>query len=119
MDIRFLVVEDTLTNQILIKEELVVLGYTVHIVGDAPGALGSLVKSRYDVVLMDCELPGMNGYDATAEIRRREGKNGRLKIIALTAHVSDNQKKRRLAALESGNMSQLVSVRARSRVPRR
>ena len=97
-DIRVLVVEDNLTNQILIKEQLGVLGYTVHVVGDAPGALGAISQSRYDVVLMDCELPGMNGYEATAEIRRREGNRGHLKIIALTAHVTDNQKKRCLDA---------------------
>jgi two-component system sensor histidine kinase/response regulator len=104
-DIRVLVVEDNLTNQILIKEQLAVLGYTIHIVGDARGALAAISQSRYDVILMDCELPGMNGYDATAEIRRREGKNGRLKIIALTAHVSDNQKKRCLDAGMDGYLS--------------
>ncbi len=67
-NIRVLVVEDNLTNQILIKEQLGFLGYTVNIVGDAPGALGAISQSRYDVVCDGfCELPGMNGYEATAE----------------------------------------------------
>ena len=104
-DIRVLVVEDNLTNQILIKEQLGFLGYTVHIVGDATGALGALNQSHYDVILMDCELPGMNGYDATAEIRRREGRHAPLKIIALTAHVTDSEKKRCLDAGMDGYLS--------------
>jgi PAS domain S-box-containing protein len=104
-DVRVLVVEDNLTNQILIKEQLGVLGYTVHLVGDASGALGAVSQSQYDLVLMDCELPGMSGYEATAEIRRREGNKGHLKIIALTAHVTDNQKKRCLDAGMDGYLS--------------
>ncbi len=104
-DIRVLVVEDNLTNQILIREQLGFLGYTVHIVSDAPGALGAINQSRYDVVLMDCELPGMNGYDVTAEIRRREGRDAPLKIIALTAHVTDSEKKRCLDAGMDGYLS--------------
>jgi PAS domain S-box-containing protein len=108
--IRVLVVEDNLTNQILIREQLGVLGYTVHIVGDGPGALGAVGQGQYDIILMDCELPGMNGYEATAEIRRREGRRAPLKIIALTAHVTDNQKKRCLEAGMDGYLSKPASL---------
>lgn len=108
--IRVLVVEDNVTNQILIREQLGVLGYTVHIVGDGPGALGAVTQGQYDIILMDCELPGMDGYEATAEIRRREGKRAPLKIIALTAHVTDNQKKRCLEAGMDGYLSKPASL---------
>jgi len=108
--IRVLVVEDNLTNQTLIREQLGILGYTAHIVTDAPGALGAISQSQYDVILMDCELPGMNGYEATAEIRRRWGNKAPLKIIALTAHVTDNQKKRCLDAGMDGYLSKPASL---------
>ncbi len=109
-DLRVLVVEDNLTNQTLIREQLNVLGYTVDIVSDAGSALEAINRSQYDVILMDCELPGMNGYQATAEIRRREGNRASLKIIALTAHVTDNQKKRCLDAGMDGYLRKPASL---------
>jgi CheY-like chemotaxis protein len=110
-DLRVLVVEDNLTNQILIKEQLAVLGYTVNLAGDARRALEFLAKNRYDAILMDCELPGMDGYQATAEIRRREGDGRQLKIVALTAHVADNQRQRCLDAGMDGYLSKPVKLR--------
>jgi PAS domain S-box-containing protein len=109
-DIRVLVVEDNLTNQVLIKEQLAVLGYTVQIAEDAAQALELIAQERYHVVLMDCELPGLDGYQATAEIRRREGNGRHLKIIALTAHVGDNQTKRCLDAGMNGYLSKPVTL---------
>ena len=109
-DVRVLVVEDNLTNQTLIKEQLSVLGYTVQIAEDAPLALEILGQERYDVVLMDCELPGLDGYQATAEIRRREGDGRHVKIIALTAHVGDNQTKRCLDAGMNGYLSKPIKL---------
>jgi two-component system, sensor histidine kinase and response regulator len=108
--IRVLVVEDNLTNQALIREQLGILGYTAHIVSDAPGAFRALSHSEYDVILMDCELPGMSGYEATAEIRRRGGNKAPLRIIALTAHVTDNQKKRCFDAGMDGYLSKPANL---------
>ncbi len=110
--VRVLVVEDNLTNQILIREQLGVLGYTVHLVGDAAGALGAINQSTYDVVLMDCELPGMSGYEAATEIRRREGNRRHLKVIALTAHVTGNQKQRCLDAGMDGYLRKPARLQA-------
>jgi PAS domain S-box-containing protein len=109
-DVRVLVVEDNLTNQTLIREQLNVLGYTVDIVSDAASALGAINQSHYDVVLMDCELPGMSGYEATAEIRRHEGNRTPLRIIALTAHVTEDQKKRCLDAGMDGYLRKPASL---------
>jgi two-component system, sensor histidine kinase and response regulator len=97
-DVRVLVVEDNLTNQILIKEQLGVLGYTVRIVDNASLALEILTQKEHDIVLMDCELPGLNGYEATAELRRREGNGRHIKVVALTADATENQRKRCLDA---------------------
>lgn len=109
-NVHVLVVEDNLTNQTLVREQLDVLGYTVDVVGDAASALGAISQSHYDVILMDCELPDMNGYTATAEIRRREGNRAPLKIIALTAHVTDDQRKRCLDAGMDGYLRKPASL---------
>jgi two-component system sensor histidine kinase/response regulator len=110
-NVRVLVVEDNLTNQTLIREQLGVLGYTIHVVADAAGALEFLNHEVCDVVLMDCELPGMDGYQATTEIRRREGNGRHLKIIALTAHVAEDQTQRCLNAGMNGYLSKPAKLR--------
>jgi CheY-like chemotaxis protein/HPt (histidine-containing phosphotransfer) domain-containing protein len=109
-DVRILVVEDNPTNQILAKEQLGVLGYTAKIVDDALQGLEALARERYDIVLMDCELPGMDGYEATRTIRRREA-NTRTTIVALTAHVTESDSARCLAAGMDGYLSKPVKLK--------
>jgi two-component system sensor histidine kinase/response regulator len=96
---RVLVVEDNPTNQTLAKAQLSALGYTAEIVSDASQALEALLDTRYDIVLMDCELPGMDGFAATVELRRREGDARHTSVIALTAHATEADRRR---CLESG-----------------
>src|SRR5208282_2525256 len=72
-DFRILVVEDNPINRELAAEQLRVLGYAGDIVDEAQAALDALARQNYDLVLMDCEMPVMDGYEATREIRRREG----------------------------------------------
>jgi len=108
--VRVLVVEDNLTNQTLVREQLSLLGYTVHVVDDAQHALEALAHDRYDVVLMDCELPGMDGYAATAEIRRREGDKHHTVVVALTAHATEGQRERCLEAGMNGYLSKPVKL---------
>jgi two-component system sensor histidine kinase/response regulator len=91
---RVLVVEDNPTNQTLAKAQLGVLGYQAEIVGDAAQALDAMSRTRYDIVLMDCELPVMDGYEATKEIRRREGDARHTAVIALTAHATEADRSR-------------------------
>jgi two-component system, sensor histidine kinase and response regulator len=109
-DVRVLVVEDNPTNQILAKEQLSVLGYTAKIVDDALQGLEALARERYDIVLMDCELPGMDGYEATRTIRRREA-NTRTTIVALTAHVTESDSAKCLAAGMDGYLSKPVKLK--------
>lgn len=85
---RVLVVEDDVCNQKVSRSMLEILGCRVDIVTDGRKALKALESTRYDLVLMDCQLPEMNGYDATREIRRREKETGiRTPIVAMTAHA--------------------------------
>lgn len=96
---RVLVVEDNLVNQKLIRKILEKSNARIDIAAD--GARGvEISKSRaYDLILMDCNMPVLDGYQATREIRRSGGPNSRTLIVALTANaMKDDQKK----CLESG-----------------
>ncbi|WP_193605116.1 hybrid sensor histidine kinase/response regulator [Nocardioides dongkuii] len=93
-----LVVEDSELNQIVAVGVLTHLGFTADVVGDGRQALDALERTAYDVVLMDCQMPVLDGYDATRELRRRENGARRLPVIALTAGVVQGERERCLAA---------------------
>lgn len=95
---RVLVVEDNPVNRELAAEQLRVLGHHGDIVGDAQAALDALSRQNYDLVLMDCEMPVMDGYEATREIRRREGGGRRVVIVAMTANATHEQRDRCIEA---------------------
>ena len=97
---RVLVAEDNVVNQRLVKRMLEKMGHTVDIAVDGYQAVTLAMANRYDVVLMDCSMPEMDGYQATAEIRRlhQEGALRALPIIALTANALPEDRERCLAA---------------------
>ncbi|MGO9604764.1 MAG: PAS domain S-box protein [Candidatus Binataceae bacterium] len=111
---RILVVEDNPINRELAAEQLRVLGYAGDIVDEAQAALDALARRDYDLVLMDCEMPVMDGYEATREIRRREGGRRRTTIIAMTAHATREQHQRCLDAGMDGFLSKPVRLRTLS-----
>jgi two-component system sensor histidine kinase/response regulator len=82
---RILVVDDQPVNRKLVKLWLERLGFTVDTVRNGLEALEAMSAASYDLVLMDCEMPVMNGFQATEEIRRREGALRHTPIVALTA----------------------------------
>jgi PAS domain S-box-containing protein len=85
--LRILLVEDNPANQKLATYVLRDRGHTVEIAADGQEAIDLTGRNRYDVVLMDVQMPGMNGLEATAAIRKREGGGRRVPIIAMTAHA--------------------------------
>jgi PAS domain S-box-containing protein len=93
-----LVVDDSPVNQVVAMRTLERCGCEAEAVSDGAQALEALARHPYDVVLMDCQMSGMDGYEATAEIRRREGTGRHTPVIAMTALAMSGDIERCLAA---------------------
>jgi CheY-like chemotaxis protein len=95
---RILVVEDNTANQTVVVRMVQRLGYKADAASDGAEAIGMLARIQYDAVLMDCQMPGMDGYEATRLIRRHELPGRHLPIIAMTAAALAGDRERCLAA---------------------
>jgi CheY-like chemotaxis protein len=102
--LHILLAEDNVVNQRLARRILEKRGHTVVLAGTGAAALAALERERFDLVLMDVQMPEMDGLEATAEIRRREqaaatdGRPAHLPIIAMTAHAMKGDDERCLQA---------------------
>ena len=96
--LQILVAEDNLTNQKLVRLLLEQEGHEVTVVPNGRAAVTSSAARKYDVILMDVQMPEMDGFEATAAIRQRERDTGvRVPIVAMTAHAMTGDRERCLA----------------------
>ena len=97
--LRVLVAEDTDENRELVRELLKKRGHSVVAVSDGRQALDELEKNQYDIVLMDEQMPRMDGLEATRAIRQKEKSTGKHQlVVALTGNVTEEDKRQRVEA---------------------
>ena len=107
-----LVAEDNLINQRLAVRLLEKRGHTVVVAANGQKALAALEKQRFDVVLMDVQMPDVDGFQATALIREKEKTTGNhLHIIAMTAHAMDGDRAKCLAAGMDGYIPKPIQAK--------
>jgi PAS domain S-box-containing protein len=106
---RVLLAEDNAVNQVLAARLLEKRGYSVRVTGDGRAAVEAFEREQFDVVLMDIQMPGMDGFEATAAIRSREKlTGGHIPIIAMTAHALKGDQERCISAGMDGYVSKPI-----------
>jgi signal transduction histidine kinase/CheY-like chemotaxis protein len=110
--IKILVAEDHHLSQKVIKGMLARLGLEATTVNNGVEVVDAAKNGRYDLILMDCDMPEMNGFDATRNIRQWEQDNNKvaIPIIALTAHIMDEHKEKSLACGMNAHLSKPIEL---------
>jgi two-component system cell cycle response regulator DivK len=108
---RILYVEDNPDNRLLVRRVLEAAGYAVLEAADAPSGLAQALAERPDLILMDINLPGIDGYTLTARLKTTPGLE-RLRVIALTANVMKGDREKTLAAGCDGYIQKPIDVDA-------
>jgi len=98
---RILLAEDNLVNQKVARSLLEKMNFRVDVVADGLAAISAWQTGKFDLIIMDCQMPQMDGYAATREIRRLEAGNSHIPIVALTAHaMKGDEEKCRAAGMD-------------------
>jgi PAS domain S-box-containing protein len=109
VSLRILLAEDNLVNQRLAMRLLEKRGHQVTVAGDGQAAVAAAEKDTFDLVLMDLQMPEMDGFEATAALREREKGTGiHVPVIALTAHALKGDRERCLNAGMDGYLSKPI-----------
>ncbi len=89
--LKVLLAEDNQINQMLVRKVLSDWGFTLEVAANGLIAIEKYTENPYDLILMDMQMPEMDGYEATAYIRKLKGRQGEVPIIAFTAHASPGE----------------------------
>jgi two-component system sensor histidine kinase/response regulator len=109
--LRILLAEDNAVNQVLAVRLLEKRGHRVTVAGTGKEALAALEKESFDLVLMDVQMPEMDGFEATAAIREKEKTSGtHLPVIAMTAHAMAGDRERCLGAGMDGYIAKPIRL---------
>jgi signal transduction histidine kinase/ligand-binding sensor domain-containing protein/DNA-binding response OmpR family regulator len=93
-----LIAEDNIVNQKVAKKQVERLGYRVDVAANGLEVLEAIGRIRYDLILMDCHMPEMDGYEATKEIRKKELNTKHIPVIAMTANAMQGEREKCLEA---------------------
>lgn len=116
---RILLVDDSQTNRLLGVSILEKMGYECDAVENGQQAVDAVREGRYGLVLMDIRMPGMDGFEATAQIRNLPESGGSVPIVAMTAHVDAEDRQRCLESGMDDHVSKPVDRRVLTSVLRR
>ncbi len=108
--LRVLVAEDNPVNQQVIRRQLQLLAIEPELCADGHEVLAAVQRAHYDLILLDCQMPGLDGYETAERLRALGGRHARVPIIALTAHAMENDMQRALAVGMSDYLSKPVSL---------
>jgi CheY-like chemotaxis protein len=109
--LNILLAEDNPLNQKITAKLLEKKGWLVTIVKDGQGVLEQIAHKNFDVILMDVQMPGVDGFEATQRIRRREEKmKTHIPIVAITAHAMVEDEKKCLDAGMDGYLSKPIDA---------
>src|SRR5262249_16694588 len=108
--LRILIAEDNTVNQKMAQQLLKRMGYRADLAANGLEALDAAARQRYDVILMDVQMPEMDGLEASREICRRYPKDNRPVIIAMTAGAMQGDKEKCLAAGMDGYISKPIDI---------
>jgi CheY-like chemotaxis protein len=116
---RILLAEDNIFNQKVAALMLRKMGFQIDVAPNGREALHMLQSGRYNLVLMDCQMPELDGYEVTSRIRERERGSERIPIIALTANAMSGDRERCLAAGMDDYISKPITKEALGSILRR
>jgi CheY-like chemotaxis protein len=102
--------EDNIVNQRVAIKQLARLGYAADVVSSGVQVMEALARASYDIILMDCHMPEMDGYEAARRIRALPNSLGKLRIVALTANAMHGDREKCIEAGMDDYLSKPVKL---------